>query len=79
MKNDAVNYPTLSFKDRVVATALVAARRFKLETVGCSSTGNLANAVAAQAARQHDPGAGAVLTKQMNHLGPLALGESDRS
>jgi len=52
IKNDAVCFPSLSFKDRVVATALVAARRFKLETVGCSSTGNLANAVAAQAAQQ---------------------------
>jgi len=51
-KNDAVNYPTLSFKDRVVATALAAARRFGFETIGCSSTGNLANAVAAQGAQQ---------------------------
>jgi threonine synthase len=52
LKNDAVCFPSLSFKDRVVATALVAARRFGFETVGCSSTGNLANAVAAQAAQQ---------------------------
>jgi len=51
-KNDAVNYPTLSFKDRVVATALAAARRFGFATIGCSSTGNLANAVAAQGAQQ---------------------------
>jgi len=51
-KNDAVCFPSLSFKDRVVATALVAARRFGFHTVGCSSTGNLANAVAAQAAQQ---------------------------
>jgi threonine synthase len=51
-KNDAVCFPSLSFKDRVVATALAAARRFGFETVGCSSTGNLANAVAAQGARQ---------------------------
>jgi threonine synthase len=51
-KNDAVCFPSLSFKDRVVATALVAARRFGFQTVGCSSTGNLANAVAAQAVRQ---------------------------
>src|SRR5260370_15829859 len=43
---------SLSFKDRVVATALSAARRFNFTTVGCSSTGNLANAVAAQAAQQ---------------------------
>lgn len=51
-KNDAVCFPTLSFKDRVVATALAAARRFGFETIGCSSTGNLANAVAAQGAQQ---------------------------
>lgn len=51
-KNDAVCFPSLSFKDRVVATALAAARRFNFQTVGCSSTGNLANAVAAQCAQQ---------------------------
>jgi threonine synthase len=51
-KNDAVCFPSLSFKDRVVATALAAARRFNFATVGCSSTGNLANAVAAQAAQE---------------------------
>ncbi len=50
IKNDAVNHPTLSFKDRVVAVALSKAREFGFDTVGCSSTGNLANAVAAQAA-----------------------------
>ncbi len=49
-KNDSVNHPTLSFKDRVVAVALSKAREFGFDTVGCSSTGNLANAVAAQAA-----------------------------
>jgi len=51
IKNDAVCLPTLSFKDRVVSIALENARRFGFDTVGCSSTGNLANAVAAQAAR----------------------------
>jgi len=51
IKNDAVCLPTLSFKDRVVAVALAQARRFGFETVACSSTGNLANSVAAQAAR----------------------------
>jgi threonine synthase len=50
LKNDAVNHPTLSFKDRVVAVALSKAHEFGFDTVGCSSTGNLANAVAAQAA-----------------------------
>jgi threonine synthase len=51
VKNDAVCFPTLSFKDRVVAVALAAAGRFGFDVVSCSSTGNLANAVAAQAAR----------------------------
>jgi threonine synthase len=51
-KNDAVCFPTLSFKDRVVGTALAAARRFGFNKIGCSSTGNLANAVAAQGAQQ---------------------------
>src|SRR5207249_208857 len=47
---DAVNFPTLSFKDRVVSVALSRAKEFGYEVVGCASTGNLANAVAAQAA-----------------------------
>jgi threonine synthase len=51
IKNDAVCLPTLSFKDRVVAVALAQARSFGFDTVACSSTGNLANSVAAQAAR----------------------------
>lgn len=51
VKNDAVCFPTLSFKDRVVSVALANAQGFGFETVGCSSTGNLANAVAAQAVR----------------------------
>jgi len=51
LKNDAVCLPTLSFKDRVVAVALANARAFGFDTVSCSSTGNLANATAAQAAR----------------------------
>ncbi|MGH9489237.1 MAG: threonine synthase [Terriglobales bacterium] len=50
IKNDAVNFPTLSFKDRVVAVALRKAQEFGFGAVACSSTGNLANAVAAQAA-----------------------------
>ncbi len=51
LKNDSVCFPTLSFKDRVVAVALANAQAFGFTTVGCSSTGNLANSVAAQAAR----------------------------
>ena len=50
IKNDAVNHPTLSFKDRVVACALTKAREFGYQTVACASTGNLANSVAAHAA-----------------------------
>ena len=50
LKNDTVNYPTLSFKDRVVSVSLAKALDFGYRVVGCASTGNLANAVAAQAA-----------------------------
>jgi threonine synthase len=50
IKNDAVNFPTLSFKDRVVSVALSKAKEFGFTTVGCASTGNLANSVAANAA-----------------------------
>lgn len=50
VKNDAVNHPTLSFKDRVVAVALSKAVELGFRTVGCASTGNLAGSVAANAA-----------------------------
>ncbi len=50
VKDDSGN-PTHSFKDRVVAVAQSAARRLGLTTIACASTGNLANAVAAAAAR----------------------------
>ena len=50
IKNDAVCFPTLSFKDRVVSVALSRALEFGFDTVACASTGNLANAVAAHAA-----------------------------
>ena len=50
IKNDTVNYPTLSFKDRVVSVALSRARDLGFEVVACASTGNLANSVAANAA-----------------------------
>lgn len=50
IKNDAVNYPTLSFKDRVVSVALSRSVELGFRTVACASTGNLANSVAANAA-----------------------------
>ncbi len=50
VKDDSGN-PTHSFKDRVVAVALTAAQQLGFTTVGCASTGNLANALAAAAAR----------------------------
>jgi len=49
IKNDAVNMPTLSFKDRVVSVALSRARELGFTTVACASTGNLANSTAAVA------------------------------
>ncbi|MFT4036315.1 MAG: threonine synthase [Patulibacter sp.] len=49
VKNDAAN-PTHSFKDRVVAVASARARELGMTTLACASTGNLAGAVAAQAA-----------------------------
>jgi threonine synthase len=51
LKLDAAN-PTHSFKDRVVAVAAQKARELGRETLACSSTGNLANAVAARAAAE---------------------------
>ncbi|MER7503272.1 threonine synthase [Nonomuraea pusilla] len=50
VKDDSGN-PTHSFKDRVVAMAVEAARNFGFHTLSCSSTGNLAGAVTAAAAR----------------------------
>jgi len=50
IKNDAINMPTLSFKDRVVSVALSRARELGFSTVSCASTGNLANSTAAIAA-----------------------------
>jgi threonine synthase len=51
LKLDTAN-PTHSFKDRVVAVACAKAKELNLETLACSSTGNLANAVAARAAAE---------------------------
>ena len=50
IKDDSVNYPTYSYKDRVVSVAITKAIEFGFDTVGCASTGNLANSVAAHAA-----------------------------
>ncbi len=50
VKNDSVNHPTFSFKDRVVSVAVSKAIEFGFDTVSCASTGNLANSVAAHAA-----------------------------
>jgi threonine synthase len=50
LKDDSVNHPTFSYKDRVVSVAVSKAIEFGFETVSCASTGNLANAVAAHAA-----------------------------
>ena len=49
VKNDAVCFPTLSFKDRVVSVALSKSKEFGFDTVSCASTGNLANAVSSLA------------------------------
>jgi threonine synthase len=54
LKLDLSN-PTHSFKDRVVAVAAAKAREFGLETLSCTSTGNLGNAVAARAAAEGMP------------------------
>ncbi len=50
LKNDGCN-PTWSFKDRVVTLGAAAARQFGFRVLACASTGNLANSVAAHAAR----------------------------
>ena len=51
IKDDSVSHATLSFKDRVVSVALTRAKELGFDTVACASTGNLANAVSAHAAR----------------------------
>jgi len=51
VKNDGFNFPTLSYKDRVVPVALSKAIELGFDTVGCASTGNLANSVSAHAAK----------------------------
>jgi threonine synthase len=51
VKDDSVNHPTFSYKDRVVAVAISKAIEFGFDTISCASTGNLANSVSAHAAR----------------------------
>jgi threonine synthase len=51
VKDDSVNHPTFSYKDRVVSVAISKAMEFGFTTVSCASTGNLANSVSAHAAR----------------------------
>jgi len=51
VKDDSVNHPTLSYKDRVVSVAATRALELGYEVLACASTGNLANSVAAHAAR----------------------------
>ena len=51
IKDDSVNHPTLSYKDRVVSVAATRAIELGFEVLACASTGNLANSVAAHAAR----------------------------
>ncbi|HET9724829.1 MAG TPA: threonine synthase [Actinomycetota bacterium] len=54
VKDDSVN-PSNSFKDRVVSVAITMARAFGFEAISCASTGNLANATAAHAAKAGMP------------------------
>ena len=51
VKDDSVNHPTLSYKDRVVSVAATRAIELGFNVLACASTGNLANSVAAHAAR----------------------------
>ena len=51
LKDDSVNHPTLSYKDRVVPVAATRAVELGLKVFACASTGNLGNSVAAHAAR----------------------------
>ena len=84
IKNDTCN-PSWSFKDRVVAVASSRARQLGFETLACASTGNLANAVSAHAARAgmravvfipHDLEAGKVLGSAIYHPTIVAVNGS---
>ena len=80
LKDDSANYPTFSYKDRVVSVAVTKALELGLEVVGCASTGNLAHAVAAHAAQAgleavvlvpHDLEEGKILATQV--FGPRLI------
>ena len=51
IKDDSVNHPTLSYKDRVVSVAATRTKELGFDVLACASTGNLANSVSAHAAR----------------------------
>jgi threonine synthase len=51
LKDDSVNHPTLSYKDRVVSVAATRAVELGFSVLSCASTGNLANSVSAHSAR----------------------------
>ena len=51
IKDDSVNHPTLSYKDRVVSVAATRAQELGFSVLACASTGNLANSVSSHAAR----------------------------
>ena len=55
LKDDSINHPTLSYKDRVVSVAATRALELGMGIFGCASTGNLGNSVAAHAARSGGP------------------------
>lgn len=80
IKDDSANYPSFSYKDRVVAVAITKAFEFGFDTVGCASTGNLAHSVSAHAAAAgmkacvmvpHDLEAGKMVG--MNVFGPRVV------
>ena len=55
VKNDGLNYPTLSYKDRVVPVSLSRAKELGFKVAACATTGNLGNAVAAHSAKAGMP------------------------
>ena len=80
LKDDSANYPTFSYKDRVVSVAISKAIELGFTTVGCASTGNLAHSVAAHAAQAgleavvlipHDLEEGKIIATQM--FGPRMI------